>query len=155
MGDWSGDGRAKIGIYRGGEWILDINGDGKFEEGVDAVFNFGGITGDLPVVADWSGSGKSEIGIYRGGLWLMDWNGNGEFDGLGSGGDRLAWFGGLLGDVPVVGDWSGNGKPKLGLVREGFRWLLDLNGDFQLDAGDLDFSFGTKDSIPVVGPWDP
>jgi len=31
-------------------------------------------------------------------------------------------------DFPVVGDWTGGGKAKIGIYREGF-WYFDLNGD--------------------------
>jgi hypothetical protein len=38
---------------------------------------------------------------------------------------------GLYGDVPVVGDWNGDGKSDFGVVC-GTEWYLDLagNGDF-------------------------
>ena len=157
VGDWTGDGRAKIGVYRGGAWILDLNGNGTFEEGLDSVLHFGGVPNDVPVVGHWSGNGrKSQIGIYRKGLWLLDSNGNGQFDYTDSRDpDTVIHFGGLPGDVPVVGDWNGDGKPKLGVVRDGSGWLLDLTGDHQLRPGHVDFSFGSKDYIPLAGPWAP
>src|SRR5271157_1287610 len=157
VGDWTGDGRTKIGVYRGGAWILDLNGDGKFEPGVDAEWHFGGLPDDIPVVGDWNGDGKSKAGIYRrNGTWLLDSNCNGEFDYPNSSHpDKVIVFPGKPGDIPVVGDWNGDGRPKLGFVRDHCRWLLDLNGDNQFGPGDLDFVFGTKDYIPVVGPWAP
>jgi hypothetical protein len=157
VGDWTGDGRAKIGVYRGGAWVLDLNGNGIFEPGGDSVLHFGGIPNDIPVVGHWSGNGKrSQIGIYRNGVWLLDSNGNGQFDYPDSAQpDALILFAGQPGDVPVVGDWTGDGKPKLGFVRDGSEWLLDLTGDHQLRPGPGNFSFGSKDYIPLVGPWAP
>jgi uncharacterized membrane protein len=157
VGDWTGDGRAKIGVYRGGAWVLDLNGNGIFEPGVDSVLHFGGIPNDIPVVGHWSGNGRrSQIGIYRNGVWLLDSNGNGQFDYPDSAQpDALILFAGQPGDVPVVGDWTGDGKPKLGFVRDGSEWLLDLTGDHQLRPGPGNFSFGSKDYIPLVGPWAP
>jgi uncharacterized membrane protein len=156
VGDWSGDGRTKLGVYRGGAWLLDLNGDGKFEEGVDAVFHFGGTPDDIPVVGDWSGTGTSKIGLYRSGVWLLDWNGNGRYDEPGSAHpDKLIHFRGQPGDIPIVGNWAGDGKPRLGFVRQGSTWIVDFSGDYRLNSGDLVFSFGAKGFVPVLGPWAP
>jgi serine-aspartate repeat-containing protein C/D/E len=82
-------------------------------------------------------------------MWVVDWNGDGKFDNA----DKTYSYGGLAGDMPIVGDWSGDGRTKLGIVRDGSTWLLDLNGNFQFDSGDLNFVFGAKGDIPVVGRW--
>jgi len=158
VGDWSGSGTTKIGIYRPatGQWFLDYNGDGVFDAG-DKTYNFGGIAGDKPVVGDWSGSGTSKIGIFRSGyFWLLDYNGDGSFDN----GDQAFAFGGVAGDVPVAGDWTGDGKAKVGVVRvfvpggtPAF-WILDANNDHTINAGDLVFAFGgIPGDVAVVGDW--
>jgi hypothetical protein len=158
VGDWSGSGTTKIGIYRSstGQWFLDYNGDGVFDAG-DRIDNFGGIAGDTPVVGDWTGSGTSKIGIFRYGFyWLLDIDGNGVFDA----GDQAFAYGGVAGDVPVVGDWSGNGVTKVGVVRP-FQsggtpafWLLDANNDHAIDTGDFTFAFGgIAGDVPIVGDW--
>lgn len=161
-GDWNGSGTAKIGIYRPstGQWFLDYNGNGVFDAG-DKTYNFGGIAGDIPVVGDWSGSGFAKIGIFRQGyFWILDYNGNGTFDGTGSGQDQAFSYGGVPGDVPVVGDWSGSGTSKVGVVRPfapggtpAF-WILDANGDHAIGAGDQIFAYGgIAGDVPVVGDW--
>jgi Divergent InlB B-repeat domain len=57
VGDWTGDGKANIGIYRPatGEWFLDANGNGKWDScGTDACGQFlDRHEGDLPVVGRW------------------------------------------------------------------------------------------------------
>jgi hypothetical protein len=56
-GDWNGSGTAKIGLYRPatGEWLLDLNGNGKWDGcGVDACIQFlEKNPGDLPVIGRW------------------------------------------------------------------------------------------------------
>lgn len=153
VGDWTGDGRTKVGVYRKGFWLLDLNGDGKFEGGVDTFMAYGGLPQDIPVVGNWNGGRKSKIGVYRDGLWILDSNGNGRVDDSASG-DQAFAFGGLPGDVPVVGDWNGDGKAKVGVVRDGSQWLLDRDGRHLFPA-QPDFSFGAKDYIPLAGPWGP
>jgi hypothetical protein len=159
-----------VGIYRAstGQWFLDANNNGTFDPG-DFVYGFGGLSGDIPVVGDWMGLGKSCIGLYRsnGGVWLLDLNCNGVFDN--SPNDAFFPFGGLAGDVPVVGAWTG-GRTRVGLVREyapggipqgnPFFWVLDSAA---ANAGDLPanhppaanpFAFGgLTGDVFVTGDW--
>ena len=136
-GDWTGDGKSKIGIYRPstGTWYLDANNNGIFDAG-DYTYQFGGIAGDLPVVGDWMAAGRSCIGIARtGGFWLLDLNCNGTFDNTPT--DAFFPFGGLTGDVPVVGNWVLGQGTRVGMVRKyapggvpqgsPFLWVLDGN----------------------------
>ncbi|MBL8247936.1 MAG: hypothetical protein JNK95_06165 [Candidatus Competibacter sp.] len=54
-GDWNGDGKAKVGVFRNGAWYLDYNGNGAWDGcGVDRCY-FGsfGLQGDLPVAGKW------------------------------------------------------------------------------------------------------
>ena len=56
VGDWSGTGEVRIGVFRPstGEWFLDMNGNGKFDGcAVDACPGPFGQPGDLPVVGKW------------------------------------------------------------------------------------------------------
>ena len=56
VGDWSGTGEVRIGVFRPstGEWFLDMNGNGKFDGcAVDACPGPFGQPGDLPVVGNW------------------------------------------------------------------------------------------------------
>jgi uncharacterized protein (DUF2141 family) len=167
-----------VGIYRSGLWLLDSNFNHVFDGG-DIVTAFGGLPGDIPVVGDWNGDGRSKIGIYRGGTWLLDYNGNGVWDTPG-GGDRQYQFGGLPGDIPVVGDWNGTGFSKIGIFRSGYYWILDTTGAGTFIAAgtgvtnaSTTFAFGGTQGctapppgmyatllpagfcdIPVVGDWD-
>ena len=74
-------------------------------------------------------------------------------------GEDLAFpFGGISGDVPVVGDWNGDGTSKVGVFRQGFFWVLDANGNHQFDGTgpgqDFAFAFGgLSGDKPVVGKW--
>lgn len=158
-GDWNGDGTWEVGLFRQGYfWILDSNGSGVFEQGVDSTFAFGGVSGDIPVVGDWDGEGRSKIGLFRQGFyWILDRNGNGQLDSVNlQGGDAAFPFGGLAGDVPVVGDWSGDMVSKVGVFRAGFLWVLDKNGNKAFDDATQDqvSAFGgiTGDR-PLTGKW--
>jgi len=161
-GDWNGDSRGKIGVVRPGAdgvpvFSLDTNGDGAFDAG-DTVTKFG-LNGDTFVIGDWNGDGKAKIGVVRSGaagaaVWSLDTNGDGVFDA----GDSVFKFG-LNTDTFVVGDWNGDGRTKIGVVRPGANgvavFALDTNGDGQFDANDSVFSFGLNSDKFLIGRWKP
>jgi hypothetical protein len=80
VGDWNGDGRTKIGVYEAGTFILDINGNGLYERGIDHLFGWGPTAGAQPVIGDWNGDGRSKIGIFAQGFWALDYNGDGIYE---------------------------------------------------------------------------
>ncbi|HON81987.1 MAG TPA: hypothetical protein PLN56_07075 [Methanoregulaceae archaeon] len=92
-----------------------------------------------------------KIGIFRDGLWVLDYNGNYLWDGPGI--DRVAFIG-QAGDVPVIGDWNGDGTDKIGIFRDGL-WVLDYNGNFVWDGPGIDrvAFIGQAGDVPVIGDW--
>ena len=84
---------------------------------------------------DWNGDGYTKIGIYRpsNGLFILDSNGDGQLDA----GDAVfnLHIGIQAGDIPVVGDWNGDGRSKVGYFRQGFLWILDYNGNGVYEPG--------------------
>jgi hypothetical protein len=63
-------------------------------------------------------------------------------------------FGGP-GDIPVLGDWNGDGHTKIGVFSKGF-WILDMKGDGRRvdpPAGRTIALGGTAGEIPIVGDW--
>ena len=67
-------------------------------------------------------------------------------------GQRLMLFG-LVGALPVSGDFNGDGLDEFGVYHEG-EWFIDLNGNGRWDTGDLWAKLGTKQDLPVTGDWD-
>jgi hypothetical protein len=56
VGDWTGAGQERIGVFdpSTGMWELDLNGNGEFDGcQVDACLGPFGQSGDLPVVGSW------------------------------------------------------------------------------------------------------
>ena len=53
-GCWDGTGAAKIGVFRKGQWFLDLNGNRSWDGcGTDACIASFGVAGDIPVVGEW------------------------------------------------------------------------------------------------------
>jgi hypothetical protein len=58
---------------------------------------------------------------------------------------------GKRGDVPVVGDWDGNGSQTQGVFRAGTWFLTNTLGN---PYGDYAVSYGQAGDRPLVGDWD-
>ncbi|MFA5269574.1 MAG: glycine-rich domain-containing protein [Methanoregula sp.] len=154
-GDWNGDGKSEIGVFRNSthRFYLDTSGDGLYGSD-DSLYSFGSA-GDLPVAGDWNNDGEDEIGVFRNSthLFYLDYNGNGTWDGAGT--DLLYNFG-LNGDLPVAGDWNNDGDDEIGVFRSSTHlFYLDNNGNGAWDGAgtDLLYNFGLNGDLPVTGDW--
>jgi len=156
VGDWTGTGTTKIGIFDNGVWTLDMNGNGAWEgPPTDGLYHFGeGWPKPIPVVGDWTGTRKTMIGIFDNGVWTLDLNGNGSWEGPPT--DGLYYFGqGWPNPVPVVGDWSGSGLTRIGVFNDGTwtfgsEWQRCLGGP--PTDGTYYFGVGFSVVVPVVAP---
>jgi len=160
VGKWNGSGGTRLGLFlpATAQWRLDINSDETFPFGEPK---------DIPVAGKWSSTGYDRIGVFRPSneRWYMDVNGDGSLDRCGK--DRCANLSVYQdGDLPVTGDWSGDGVTKVGLYRPSTgQWFLDRNGDKSWDGCRRDLcissnvpaghSFGTVEAedLPVTGDW--
>jgi hypothetical protein len=187
VGDWNGDGIDEIGIYYKGQWFLDLNGDGTWDES-DLWAQLGNEF-DSPVAGDWNGDGKDDIGIFgtswaednralfvesgvpdlrnhepprvkpknmpptedeaTNGLRLLKRTAQGQLqaDAI----DHVFRYGGGR-QIPVVGDWNGDGIKNIGVFHDG-RWRLDMDGDGRSSDGDVTVDFGQAGDLPVVGDF--
>jgi hypothetical protein len=184
-GDFNGDGVDEVGVFYQGEWFIDVNGNGVWDEG-DLWAKLGDEK-DRPVVGDWDGDGKDDIGIF-GPIWVRDPIAIQHDPGLpdphnprrgkpknlppqieeatdGVRSMQLSQQGtprhdlidhvflyGQKGDVPVAGDWNGDGITAIGVFRQG-RWQLDTNGDGRFTSDDKEVVFGQAGDRPVVGDF--
>jgi hypothetical protein len=138
-GDWNGDGKDEIGVARKGttyySFYLDKNGDGIWNGSPVDIYiqQFGFIT-DIPLSGDWNGDGIDSIGVARKGTtyysFYLDKNGDGIWNG--SPVDIYIQQFGLIEDIPLSGDWNGDGIDSIGVARKGTTYCsfyLDKNGN--------------------------
>ncbi len=90
-----------------------------------------------------------KLGVFRDGYWYLEESGNGQWDA----GDEWLAFG-MAGDVPVAGDFNGDGADDIAIYRSGY-WYLDANGSGLWDEGDEAYAFGLEGFIPIIGKWRP
>ncbi len=98
--------------------------------------------------------GNTAVGVYRNGQFLRDTNYNSSYDGT-AGGDSVTFFG-APSDVPIAGDWDGNGTANIGIYRSSTStFYLDLNenGLFDNTVVDAAIPFGAVNDQPVIGDW--
>jgi hypothetical protein len=90
------------------------------------------------------GTGSTNYGVYRTGrYWLdTDWDSKAEI---------VRSFGNA-GDIPITGDWDGDGTTNYGVFRpSNAKFYLDTDWD---DKADIVRAFGAASDIPVTGDWD-
>jgi hypothetical protein len=153
-GDYDGDGITDMAIFRPsvGLWSILNSSGGTGSGGTTGETNlYFGATGDIPVLGDFDGDGISDIAVFRpsNGYWYIlnssGYTGPGGFTGQ----TRLAW--GESGDIPVSGDFDGDGKTDIAIWRpSNVTWyILNSNGSVETT-----YFFGAAGDIPVSGDFD-
>ncbi|RYD61680.1 MAG: hypothetical protein EOP83_16465 [Verrucomicrobiaceae bacterium] len=101
-GNWSGSlrDRDKVGSFKDGNWLIDIDDDCQYEA-TTIEHRYFGSAGDIPVPGDYDGNGKDNLAVFNPstGQWSVDWNDNGVWDGPAT--DRT-WSFGSGGDLPTL-----------------------------------------------------
>ncbi len=141
---------ATLGVYRAssGQFFLsDALTSGL--PGPDAEL---GGAASLPVVGDWNGDGREDIGVFDQTVWTLEVATTAAVVNPNYVPFATFAFGGV-GDLPIVGDWDGDGVDTIGLFRPSDSTFLLRNSN---TAGnpDLVAAFGFPTAIPLVGDWD-
>ena len=126
----------------------------------DLTIDFG-VAGDLPVVGDWDGDGDDEPGVFRPstGQFLLRRTFASPFGSCpvcppATIVTTITLNFGQAGDLPVVGDWNGDGIDTVGVIRNGTFLLTNgLNIDGSTPAIDITAAFGQAGDLPVAGDW--
>lgn len=146
-GDFNGDGKDTIGVYRPSTlmfYLRNTNSAGA----PDISFSYG-LKAAIPVFGDWDGDGDETVGLYdqTTGYWYL----NQANDG--SGAELEFPFGAYTGsDVPVPGDWDGDGDTTIGVYRPSTKSFYLRNSNTPGEA-ELSFSYGIKVGVPVAADW--
>jgi hypothetical protein len=143
-GDFDGDGKPDISIYRpssGTWWILESKTSTYIAQ------PWGNGT-DIPVPGDYDGDGKTDIAIYRpstGVWWILQSSTNFTTS------VSQAW--GNATDIPVPGDYDGDHKTDIAIYRPstGTWWIL-LSSTHNMTSASM--AWGVATDRPVPGDYD-
>lgn len=136
-GDFNGDGIDELALFKDGEWLIDINGNGQWDRS-DLWAQLGSV-GDLPVVGDWDGDGKDDIGV-----WGVARPGDG---------DAIEREPGLPDPQNRVKSKPKNLPPPLDQESSVRLMQRGSQGDPRSDVIDHVFRFGTRGDQPIAGDF--
>ena len=144
-GDFDGDGLDEAVMYAGGQWFVDLNGNGRWDAG-DLWMQLG-TDMDRPVIGDWDGDGKDDIGIF-GRQWLRDPYRIKVDPGLPDPDNKRRRH---MDSRKFVTRDSDNpqarGEDRERLLKRG------NDGSLRADAVDHVFQYGEQPDTPVTGDW--
>jgi hypothetical protein len=156
-GNYKGDGTISIAVWRpsGGNWF--IKGPGNAGWGATSG-NIGiqcGTKGDIPVPMDYFNEGKLRIAVWRpsNGVWYIKGSG---FAHWGASQGNIAIQCGTSGDVPVPGDYYGDGKICIAVWRpSNGNWYIKGTGtaNWGDTEGNLVIQCGMDGDIPVPADY--
>jgi serine-aspartate repeat-containing protein C/D/E len=140
VGDWNGDGKDDVGIF-GPAWAGDYRAL-QVEAGLPDLRN-------RTVPVNKPKNVPPDIENATCGLRLLQHTIRGQIraDVI----DHVFRYGGSS-QIPVSGDFTGDGITNIGVFEDG-RWWLDTDGNGRWSEGDLEFVYGQPGDIPVVGDW--
>ncbi|MEZ6078021.1 MAG: VCBS repeat-containing protein [Pirellulaceae bacterium] len=151
-GDFDGDGIAELAVVR-------RNPDGKFDLHIRFLSDAGEqfrvrelkvSTGQI-VVGDYDGDERCDVAwvSHPSGAALLNWqidiNGDAQWD------EDVSY--GFPTDIPVMGDWNGDGRADVGTLRRSpgiNAWLLNgigLHGSYR------EIRYGLPHDLPIVADW--
>lgn len=139
VGDWDGDGKDDIGIY-GPQWKNDLKAI-EMDPGLPDLANqLTGEAKNLPPKREYAADGIRKLKLKA--------NGQVRGDLI----DHVFRYGSDQ-ELPVTGDWNGDGVRNIGTYVAG-TWKLDVDGDGRLTDADEVRKFGREGDLPVVGDFD-
>jgi hypothetical protein len=157
-GDMDGDGRADLVVWRPSSgvfyWLTSTTG---YDYAASHAVQWGSrALNDVPLLGDIDGDGKADLIIWRPstGTFYYLLSSTGYDPGLAG---ARQWGSGALGDIPMIGDFDGDGLADLAVWRAStgtFFWLTSSSGYSYNSAGQKQWGDAALGDVPLVGDID-
>ncbi|MGI9611145.1 MAG: PASTA domain-containing protein [Acidimicrobiia bacterium] len=150
IGDWDCDGDETPGVYRQSDGAVYLTNTS--ETGLADISYIYGNPGDIPLAGDFNADGCDTVSVYRpstGQVFVANRLGA---DGASLGVADLAYWFGMPGDRPFVGDFNGDGVDTIGVQRLPGEGIF-IRQSHTTGPSDLGAFFSTVDDRFVAGDW--
>lgn len=165
VADYDGDGKADLAVRRPGTqfwYVRNSSGIDSATGNDDGItrLQFGRQEADIPVPADYDGDGKADFAVRRPSnfFWYIR-NSSGVDSRSGSeDGISRVQFGRSETDIPVIGDYDGDGKADIAVRRAGNQfWYIQNSSGGNFNSSNEDgiqrINFGLQEQdIPIAAP---
>ena len=156
-GDYNGDGKVSIAVWRPSNGVWYFKGEGTADWGASSgnIAVQCGTIGDIPVPMDYFGEGRLRLAVWRpsNGVWYIK-GGESTWNWAQSK-QNIALQCGVKGDIPVPGDYFGDGIVRLAVWRPSLGiWFIKgpTIADWTYSEGNVAVQCGKEGDIPV--PYD-
>lgn len=143
-GDYDGDGRFDIAVFRAGVWYIIESSTGNYR------YEYFGQSGDIPAANDYDKDGKADLTVARSENGIRVWYVKRSSDNQAY---RVEW--GLSSDAFFTGrsDWDGDGAADVSVIRNesGQRvFYIRRSSDLQLQI----IRWGASNDVVKLGDYD-
>lgn len=165
VGDFNGDGRQDIGVYRQGAGNIFWNGTGAGGVlggvGLGPIGQIGGAATDSLLIGNLNGDAFDDaVMVRQDGAGLIEWfglinDGTGFLDFFNAG-TTIRGFGLDGTDVPFLADINGDGLDDIGINRSGTKFVTYTTAGGALGTnanGDTNWAFGLPTDIQLFGDF--
>jgi hypothetical protein len=152
LGDFDGDGRQDLAVWRAstGTWYWLTSSSGYSYSSAHGIQWGNQGLGDVTLTGDIDGDGKTDLIIWRASTGTWYWlTSTTNYSYAGQAGKQ--WGNSNLGDVPLLGDFDGDGRADLTIWRAStgtWYWLTSSSGYSYSSARGI--QWGASTDIPMV-----
>lgn len=150
-GDWDGDGKDTIGVFRASDRTFYLRGTLASGLGVGVVPTVTQTlpfaeANDVPLAGDWDCDGRTTVGLYRpsNSVFFL----TNETISVPITYTVLQF--GVANDIPFTGDFDADGCTEIGIYRNS---LVQMKFALTNAPGNMSFIFGVAGDRPLAGVW--